>query len=588
MNKQIGVPVVVGLLALCPNTHAQTPFIPGGVDSAGLTNLVPDVALWYNRIDNYVTNGPISPGLQATNLDNWEPFISVLGDSTFLIGFTTFADDQTPPLNAVITAGAPFQRFVVAFQPAAGGPLVIGEHFFTDDRTPYRGVTNYRRQNGNPQRVAGDKRYGAVNFLTAAETSLGQNPAFRLDDWRWLGNPCYQADNAYVTVQPFALDPITLVQTPLADAFDPIYGDYWTSVLPLTRPQVSRTGGRPEGLDDGNFVVVSDDRTGYLAITDNEYTSFSIITPSGGVVKSATLVDLNDIWDNAAAYRGGFAIRVHNLLYFFDNAGTLQHTTDINASSGLSFGTGRGDASRMGSDIRSHYVYLAGQTPEVSQGNVPVSVAIWDSRTGNFVTNAIVTDTDPAVARTDRVAVAVDALDRFCVAYSLQPTPAFARRQIAARVMAFDGTHITYLTPSFFPFVNHENDTNNILGLESFHVSVAMTPREICIAAKGRINSTNNPAAGPDSTPQTVVYTVISHPAPVAAPRPEMMVTRLESSAVISWDADAGLFTLQSTPSVLPAAWSDVIPQPGIEKVENRYQMTVPIGGTSLYLRLVR
>jgi hypothetical protein len=587
MKRQTCLAIAVGFLAVGPDARAQEPFIPGGVASAGLSHIVPDVALWYDRVAHHVTAGPVVPSLQTTNHDNWEPYLSVLGDSTFLIGFTTFADDATPPPNAVITAGPPFQRFVVAFQPAVGGAAQIGEHFFNDDGIPHRGVVNYRRQNGNPQRVAGDKRYGAVNFLTAAETSVGQHPAFQSDS-RWTSNGCYQADNAYVTVQPFALDPTTLAQVPLRRAFDPLYGSFETAALPVTRPQVSRTGGRPEALDNGNFVVVNDDRTGYLN-PDNEYTSLSILTPEGAVVKPATLVDLNDIWDNVAAYRGGFAIRVHSLLYFYDNSGALQYTTDINASSGLPFSTARGDASRIGSDIRSYYVYLVGQTPELSPGHVPISVAVWDSRTGNFVAQATVTESDPAVALTERSVVAVDALDRFCVSYSLQPTAAFARRQVAARVMAFDGASITYLTPSFFPFANHESDTNALLGLETFHPAVAMTTREICLAAKGRINSTNNPAAGPDTAPQTGVYTVITHPAPMAAPQPAMMVARAGNSIAISWDAEAGLFTLQSRPTVSPALWSKVTPQPTLARAGALYQMTVAIGGDhSLYYRLAR
>ncbi|PYX63927.1 MAG: hypothetical protein DMG78_31095, partial [Acidobacteria bacterium] len=174
--------------------------IPNGVSSVGLTHIVPDMLLWYNSA-GYYTNGPVNPSTQVTSLLNWEPYISVLGDTTFLIGANTYADDQTPPAGADITQGPPFQRFVVTFQPAAGGAPKIGEEFFTDAGSLYRGVISYSRQNGNPQRVAGDKRIGATNFLTAAETSAGQNPAFQSDS-RWTSNLIYQADNRYVTVQP--------------------------------------------------------------------------------------------------------------------------------------------------------------------------------------------------------------------------------------------------------------------------------------------------------------------------------------------------------------------------------------------------
>ena len=54
----------IGLLACCSPAYAQ--FIPGGVDSAGLSYLVPDMLVWYNTnqlpgnfFPGYVTNGPI-------------------------------------------------------------------------------------------------------------------------------------------------------------------------------------------------------------------------------------------------------------------------------------------------------------------------------------------------------------------------------------------------------------------------------------------------------------------------------------------------------------------------------------------------
>lgn len=87
-----------------------------------------------------------------------------------------------------------------------------------------------------------------------------------------------------------------------------------------------------------------------------------------------------------------------------------------------------------------------------------------------------------------------------------------------------------------------------------------MTTRQICIAAKGMINSANNPAGGPDTADMTALYTVIGHPAPVPPPRPQITLTRLGSNTVLSWSGDAGLFTLQSTPTLSPAAWANVSP----------------------------
>ncbi len=557
--------------------------IPAGAPTVGLTQIVPDVAIWYNAAGNYVTNGPVDILAQKADNSNWEPYASVLGDSTFLISYGTWADDQAN------------QNFIVVKQPAAGGPAKIGYMFDDDGGLPFTAQINLSRQNGNPPRVAGDKRYGGNKFITMAETSAGQLVPFQTVN-RWSSNPMYTANHRYVTEQLYSLNPQTLTQTPLTKAWDYVYGAFTAADFGAgaDTTQNSRTGGRSEFLDNGNIVVMIDDKTAFLPGSDGEVTTFAIIKPDGTVVKGPTMVDINDIWDNMAAFRGGFAIRVHSMLYFYDNNGTLKSSIDANASSGLSFGTGRNDASRIGSDIRSHYVYLAGQAPEASQKPLTVYVAIWDASTGNFVAKAAVCDIDATVgAKTDRVSVGVDALDRFCVAYSFQPTADFAKRQVAARVMAFDGTKISFLTPTFFPFVNHESDPSNVQGMETYHPTVAMTPRQILIAAKGTFNSTNNPAGGPDTAvgSETKLYTVISHPAPVAAPRPVITLARSGGNEIISWSADAGLFTLQSTPVIAPTSWTAVTPQPAIVPSPGNpyiYTMTVPIGTTPTYFRLVR
>ncbi len=546
---------------------------PGGIASVGLTHIVPDVAMWYDNAGNFVTNGPVKLAEVQPTLGNWEPYTSVVGDSTFLIGFNTFANDGT----------FANQNYVVAKQPAAGGAAKLDYEFYDDSGKPFQGQINLSRQNGNPERVAGDKRTGAVNFITEAETSIGQIANFQTVS-RWSSNAIYQGDNRYCTEQIFSIDPVSLSQTPVTNAWDYVYGPF-----PASTPEtgeISRTGGRPEFLDNGNIVVMIDDKTALLSASES--TTFAIIKPDGTVVKGPTLVDALNIWDNMAAYKGGFAIRLHNMLYFYDDNGNLMHTNDINISSGLSFGTGREDSSRIGSDIRSYYVYLAGQSPETSTG--PVNVAIWDSRTGNFVTQATVTDGNPAVYLTDRVVVAVDALDRFCVAFVFQPNSSF-QKQVAARVMAFDGTNITYLTHSFYPFVNSESNPASILGLTTINPSIAMTTRQICIAAKGTINSTNNPAGGPDTSAETTLYTVINHPAAVAG-APQITASKLTSGTtnllVISWAVDSGLFTLESTPAVVPANWTPVSPQPATQQTGNTYSMTVAVRPGQAYFRLAK
>lgn len=548
----------------------------GGPESAGLTYVVPDMICWWNSVRNQITNGPVNLAQQgAVNLGNWEPYTSVLGDSTFLIEFSTYANDSTL-LN---------QNNVIAKQPAAGGAPVIDYAFYDDSGLPFKGQINLSRQNGNPGRVAGDMRYGATRFITECEVSIGQLPQFQANN-RWNANNIYQGINRYPAEQIFNLDPSTLRQTPVTNAWDYVYGPYSGSMGAANNaPQCGRTGGRANFLDNGNIVVMIDDKTA-ISSAAGEVTTFAIIDPNGRVVKGPTLVDARDIWENMAAFSGGFAIRTHEFLYFFDNTGKPLHTNNVVTESGISWDTGRGDATRLGSDIRSHYVYLAGQVAKSDY------VGIWDARTFRFVTSSKVCELDPAYSTADRTVVAVDAQDRFTVAYLLKPTANFLQNQVAGRVGQFNGSTVTWLTPTFFPFVNHDAyGGTTTIPYKTEGAMVSMTTRQICFAAKGTLNSTNNASAEPDTMPETTVYTVISHPAPLASPAVTMSAIRSGSNLVISWNANAGLFTLVSSTSVASplSSWSAVSPQPAVTgPVNGQYSMTVPIGAGAKCFNLKR
>jgi len=550
---------------------------PGSAESAGLTHVVNDVPCWFDTVLNAPTNGPINLARQPAqaSLGNWEPYIGVMGDSTFLIEFNTYAND----------GGYQNQNNAVAKQPAAGGTAKVDYAFYADNNTPFKGALNLSRQNGNPGKVAGDLRYGGTKFMTEAEVSLGQLPEFQ-SNTRWANNDIFQGNNRYAAEQLFTLDPATLVQTPVAKAWDYVYGPF-SGVMGAgnNAPQCSRTGGRPNFLDNGNIVVMIDDKTA-ISSTVGEVTTFSIIQPDGTVVKSATLAKEQDIFDNMCAVKGGFVIRVHNSLLFYNNSGTLTYSNDVNVSSAMNFGGsadvgGRGDGIRINGDIRSYYVYVAG-TINGGGGSHELGVAAWDTRTGQFVGGSTVTDGDPAQEQCDRAGLAVDALNRVCVAYMHKPTPAFGY-QVVARVAQFDGSKFNWYGHSFYPFINHDKDPNNVLGFLTANPYVAMTTRQICIAAKGTINSANNVAAGPNSLSEQTVYTVISHPEPVAAPVPSITVTQPDSSHLtVSWSADAGLFTVQTKSSLSSGTWSaatagNVLPP-----------VTLPIGAGSTFIRLAR
>ena len=553
---------------------------PGGAESVGLTHVVPDAPCWYDAVNNYVTNGPIILANQppAVTLGNWEPFISSLGDSTFLIEFNTYADDGTF-LN---------QNNAVAKQPAAGGPAKVGYCYYADDGTPFKGAINFSRQNGNPGKVAGDLRYGANKFITECEVSIGQIPSFQTVS-RWSNNNIYAGTDRYAAEQIFTLDPVTLAQTPVAKAWEYVYGPYVGAMGPANNaPQCSRTGGRPNFLDNGNIVVMIDDKTA-IASTAGEVTTFAIIQPDGTIVKGPTLAKEQDIFDNMCAVKGGFVIRVHNSLLFYNNSGSLTYSNDVNVSSGMNFGGspdagGRGDAIRINGDIRSHYVFLAG-TSGGGGGTlgIPMGVAAWDARTGQFAGGSIVSDGNPATQKCDRAGLAADALDRVCVAYAYQADSTVFGYQVVARVAQFDGVNFNWFSHSFYPFVNHDQDPANVLGFATSNPYVAMNTRQICIAAKGTINNANNVAAGPNTPNEQTVYTVISNPVPVPAPRPTVSITRPDSSHVtLTWNVEDGLFTVQTKASPTSGTWTAVTAGNVAPPV------TVQIGAGPSLIRLAR
>jgi hypothetical protein len=543
---------------------ASVTFIPGSLESVGLTRIVPDTV---------VTN-PV-----MDSLGNWEPYASVLGNSTFLISCGGYAPDQNPPnptAAGYLSSSAPFQNFLLYLQPATGGTGRSTMEFYTDAGAAFGAPINFSRQNGNPPRVAGDKRPGAVNYLTAAETSAGQIQLFN-NDTRWSSNLIYQADNRYVTVQPFSLNTSTLVATPLRSAFDAVYGDLADLTdTPGGGNQVSRTGGTVVGLDNGNFAVVIDDKTGFQN-AGSEVTTASIISPTGAIVKDRWLVDPHDIWDNVAAYQGGFCVRVHNLLYFYDDAGTLKGSVD-QATSGESYDAGRGDGTRIGAHINSPYVYLIGK---VTTANV-VRVSVFDSRNQTFVAKADVSE-GAFTGGFDRANIAVDALNRFAATWVSQPA-GYTQQQVAARLMAFDpaAKTISALTPSFFPFVNFA--TNNI---RTVAMTVAMTTKQVMVAAKGEINLENNPSAGPDSPHEINFFTVFSHPNPQDDPTPPVgggniqfgLPTVSGNNLVLTWTGGTGPYTVQMKTALSDSTWRTVT-------TTSSQTATVPLSGASGFFRI--
>ena len=197
-------------------------------------------------------------------------------------------------------------------------------------------------------------------------------------------------------------------------------------------------------------------------------------------------------------------------------------------------------------------------------------------------------DASATVGDTD---VACDSLGNVCVAWDGVPTTAnLGTNQnqnffvsVMARVFHFDGKKVTPQTHTFFPFVNHETDTNAIQGFTFSYPNVDMTTKYLCVAAKGTISSTNNPAGPLDSAPLTTLYTIINNPGWVP---PTLTATGSGGNVIISWPASAGDGTLQSTSKLKPTTWGNVTPQPPTVLVGgDTYQKTVPVTGNT-YFRL--
>ena len=528
------------------------PVRPGSIESVGLKRIVADTPV-------------INPGAPA--LGNWEPYASVLGTSTFLVEANTFAQDSSD-----------HQRFVVALQPAAGGQAKLGEAFFTDKGAPFKGDVNASRQNGNPGRVGGDKRPGAVNFITGAEASPHVVPELSTDN-RFAGFDRL-GDGRYGTVQTFKLDPATLSQTPLSKAQDSANGRVKSGTAPGN--QITRFGGDVLGLSDGNFVSVVEDRS-LLRRTDGNCAVATIFAPDGSVVKDSFKVADGDLWSNVAAFQGGFAVRVAGKLYFFNNAGVQQGEGVSQDTCGEAFDKGRGDGTRLGAHINQPYVYLVGRVVN----STAVRVAAWDARTREFAVLADVSE-GGFRADADRANIDVDGLGRFTVAWVSKPD-GYEAQQIAARVFETDTTAKTIkpLTASFLPFVNAAPQG----GIRSVGMSVAMTTKQILVAAKGEINLSNKPELGADSPTEINFYTVISHPAPKDDPTPAVGASSVAPRIAIS--RSGATITITTDPQPLPAGYvfevAPAVTGPWVPQTGANSPITLPLGTDgNRFLRAVK
>ena len=572
-----------------PAPASLDPYVPCNAENLGLKRIVKDTLVWYSvsqqkpKIGGFVVGddvlAPIGGSVEGT--------ARLLGDSTFLLAASTHATNDYSKISRTLV-----------LIPANGSTPKLSSEFYDDAGNIYLQDDNLARQDGNPGRVGGDMRYGAVNYMTSAEATLHSYPGAFGSDSRWSntffdfmvanGTPPglrdYQGQN-------FKLDPATLAVTPLHKAASLMFFPTKTSLTPVAG-QVGRVGSSPLCLANGNFVTVGEDRSKTTDPSAVEAAAIAtIFAPDGTIVKDAFMVNFlggasGNMWDSVGAWTGGwFAKPNGGITYFFDNAGNALGTL-TNNDVGVVFDTGRSDGTRYCSDIRSHYMFGVG----VSAGTNMV-LAAWDCATRTYITNTAVGPDATVTLNTggkrayDRANIACDAYNRVTVVYKCKPdNTLWSNFQIAARVYQFDGTKFIPLTPEFFPFVENDQDPNNLAGFNTKEPSVAMTPREILIYAEGAWNATGSPTDIPVTTgTETHCYTILSSPAPIAAPRPTLTITKSGSHAFVSWDTAAGLFKIQKTTSLSSPVWTDVTAGNAPSPVD-----AGAIGATPTYYRAVR
>jgi len=392
----------------------------------------------------------------------WEPFADVFGDGTFAVMGNNYPEGQTTGMN-----------YKVAFIDAGGSKQEYWA-FYGDDKKPYTGSFNEKRLDGNPGRIACDQRPGGTSYIVGGESTAYDYPEFNSDN-RWKQQFTY-VDERVATVQMFnktANGPV-----PISNVIDPIYGK---GDIAGEQNNQMRYGGDIAVLSNGNFVAVPEDRNAVL-VTGTAAIATIFDGKTGAIIKgpfnAAGDDGSHEIWSNVTAFKDGFAVRPSGaIITIYDNAGNMKFLVNQADWSTIS-DTGRGDDTRIGSNINSKYIYYAGKAADgtmvlsrldATSGKADKEVVVSE--------DALMTDPNP-YARAD---VAVDENDNVCVAYDYKLDPAVDVTQTLVRI--FD-SNLNPVTPSFFAFANHDT-LDNMQGYQSHEPNVAMNKNQILITANG-------------------------------------------------------------------------------------------------------
>jgi hypothetical protein len=453
---------------------AQAPH--GNPAAAGVGVLVHDREMFANGVQNP---------------NNWEAYTTAFGDGTLALATNTEEQgDNTPS-----------ERAVVGFFNADGS-VVEAAGFFSDAGAPWTTINDIARTDGNPPRIAGDKRPGGTKYVLGNEATPWADPELF---------PSFIAAGFTYTQQVASVQLLNKVgntPTPIGKVLDPINGKLTTGA----QSDQMRFGGEIRALSNGNFVVIVDNRDGAFG-GDIRTVPFAIIDQNTGLVTigplNANQVPLDPgvntgTWSNLASFNGGFAVRCESnsaTIDFFDNNGNALGTWDrtlrrtdfaepLPPANGMntSIMDNGGGGGRIDSHINSNFIYVAGKgIDSVGSPQAGVYLTKINAQTRQTVKEVLVSEGFTAIP--DRINVCSDKDDNVFVAWS--DTSNTGKRQIIGR--AFD-SNLAPVTDAFLVFEHSDVGPEEVVGFAVKHPSCSMSGGRVLVT--GRID---NDAGGVES-----------------------------------------------------------------------------------------
>ncbi|MBW7939305.1 MAG: hypothetical protein H3C63_11045 [Candidatus Omnitrophica bacterium] len=471
------------VFAQCPNAS------PADV---GVDVLIPERLMFDNDIDN---------------LGNWEPYTSAFGDGTLALAANS---ESNPPQENT-------ERVVVAFFNNDNSVVEVpGFYSGVNPAVSWDGNNDTNRQNGNPPRIACDKRPGATKYLVGNECTPWDFPAL-FPNW---GSGFGYAATVGCTqlLQKSGNTPV-----PISPVIDPTYG------TATSGSQIGhiRFGGEIRALSNGNFICVVEDRSGEFPGATGNVPVGSILDGNTGQKIgdsfSTNLTDpsFGDIWSGVAAFNGGFAVKPDmgasgNKIFFWNNAGTAQGEWErivrmdpndplppANGNTSSISQGGRGDGFRIDSDIRSNYIYFAGRGIDATgTGEAGVYVTKISAQTRQTVKEAYVTQ--EFTAQPDRVNVCADENDNVFVCWNDSSNTGMP--QVIGR---FYDSNLDPLTECFLVFESSEANPGEVVdGFTVNAPSCAMINGRVLVTAR----VSDNAVVGTKYVGQDQIATVLKVP----------------------------------------------------------------------------